>query len=328
MDLPIALVDLTDGTIVSISPPWLDHLGVHADLVLGRPAVDLVRSELGKRGAAQALASLRDGAVNLYVARRELNAPAGASPMTTVWARSFQVARRNLAFVQAASAAEDLVSPITKHFGYEPATMAIGIVDPDLTITALSPDITRLLGVKPHDLVGSGLPSVVRRRDVTPLADANDQANGATVGVRIHLRNKSGHWVELSCLVTSLAGNPDRCIVLTHAPDADASTSRAAELEHHLWSIAAIVETSGVLQRVGPVRDLTSLPHANNLSTRQWEILARLVRGERVPTIASDLHLSQSTIRQHLSTIFKRFGVHSQPELLRRIDGNLESPSV
>jgi two-component system nitrate/nitrite response regulator NarL len=52
------------------------------------------------------------------------------------------------------------------------------------------------------------------------------------------------------------------------------------------------------------------------LTVRQWEILTRLLRGERVPTIASELFVSQSTVRNHLSAIFERFGVHSQPELL------------
>jgi DNA-binding NarL/FixJ family response regulator len=67
---------------------------------------------------------------------------------------------------------------------------------------------------------------------------------------------------------------------------------------------------------------MTSLPQANSLTTRQWEILARLLRGERVPTIASDLHVSQSTVRHHLSAIFRRFRVHSQPELLRMFHAN------
>ena len=297
-----------------------------ADFVVGRPAIDLVRSESDKRGAAQALASLRDGAVNVYVARREFNAPSGSVPMTTVWVRSFEVGGRSLAFVQAAPASDDTVSPITKHFGPEPARMAIGTIDPDFTISALSSDITRLLGVSPRELEGNGLLSIVARRDVPRLLTAGDGPRGDAVCLPIHLRNKSHHWVRLCCMLTSLAGTPDRCIMLAPGPDADASMSRVAELEHHLWDIAAIVETSGVLQRVGPVGDMASLPQANSLTTRQWEILARLVRGERVPTIAADLHLSQSTIRHHLSAIFKRFGVHSQPELLRMFGANTHAP--
>jgi DNA-binding NarL/FixJ family response regulator len=55
------------------------------------------------------------------------------------------------------------------------------------------------------------------------------------------------------------------------------------------------------------------------LTTRQWEILTLLVQGKRVPTIARELYISPSTVRNHLSAMFKKFGVHSQPELLEAL---------
>jgi DNA-binding CsgD family transcriptional regulator len=314
----VGLVDLSDGTIASISNTWLDHLGLPAESVLGRPGVDLVRHD--KEAAAQALSLMRDGAIHAFVARGELNEPLRAEPMSTVWVRSFELGGRHLAFVQVAPGSDDTVSPIAKQLGLEPTKMAIGTIDQDFTITALSSDITRLLGVSPSDLVGRKLLSVVARRDVSTLLTAGAGDAEHTVALSIHLRNKAGDWVELCCVLTSLAGTPERYFVLAPEPDADASQSRLAELEHHLWSIAAIVDASGVLKRVGPLGDVTGLPQANSLTSRQWEILARILRGERVPTIASDLHVSQSTVRNHLSAIFKRFGVHSQAELIRAIE--------
>jgi DNA-binding NarL/FixJ family response regulator len=91
-----------------------------------------------------------------------------------------------------------------------------------------------------------------------------------------------------------------------------------SELERHLWRIAAEVEASGILLRMGSASSLALRRHpgAASLSPKQWEILRRIVGGERVPTIAQDLYVSQSTVRNHLSAIFDRFGVHSQVELL------------
>jgi DNA-binding NarL/FixJ family response regulator len=40
------------------------------------------------------------------------------------------------------------------------------------------------------------------------------------------------------------------------------------------------------------------------------------LQGERVPRIAEELFLSQSTVRNHLADMFKKMGVHSQEELL------------
>jgi diguanylate cyclase (GGDEF)-like protein/PAS domain S-box-containing protein len=63
--------------------------------------------------------------------------------------------------------------------------------------------------------------------------------------------------------------------------------------------------------------EVTTLAGAEKLSTRQLEVLGRLLAGERVPAIATALFLSPSTVRNHLSVIFQRLGVHSQQELIQ-----------
>ena len=59
-----------------------------------------------------------------------------------------------------------------------------------------------------------------------------------------------------------------------------------------------------------------SLFDAEQLSSRQIEILKRLLDGVRVPAIARELFLSQSTVRTHLSAIYRQLDVHSQEELI------------
>jgi len=49
------------------------------------------------------------------------------------------------------------------------------------------------------------------------------------------------------------------------------------------------------------------------------EILTRLVRGERTEDIAKALYLSPSTVRNHLTAIYKKVGVHSQVELVTKL---------
>ena len=65
-----------------------------------------------------------------------------------------------------------------------------------------------------------------------------------------------------------------------------------------------------------PRFDPYQLAGVSKLSDRQWDVLTLLLQGERVPRIAKSLFLSQSTVRNHLADIFKKFGVHSQEELL------------
>jgi DNA-binding NarL/FixJ family response regulator len=71
-----------------------------------------------------------------------------------------------------------------------------------------------------------------------------------------------------------------------------------------------------VLRVLGPTADAFRVPALSELSRRQWDVVSRLARGERVSTIATELYLSQSTVRNHLSAIFRKVGVHSQRELL------------
>jgi DNA-binding NarL/FixJ family response regulator len=131
-------------------------------------------------------------------------------------------------------------------------------------------------------------------------------------------------------VLTSLAGFRDCLfIVMPDTPELrpTAASTRAAQLKIHLQRIAAEVAASGVLTEYGPEPQLASLSQLQPLSARQWEILARLLRGERVPTIAKALYISQSTVRNHLAGIFSRFGVHSQPELLEVIRSTSEVSS-
>jgi DNA-binding NarL/FixJ family response regulator len=75
-----------------------------------------------------------------------------------------------------------------------------------------------------------------------------------------------------------------------------------------------------LLEMLQTVRDREvgegALSGVEQLSCRQIEIVKRLVGGERVPAIARELYLSPSTVRNHLSVIYQRLGVHSQEELL------------
>jgi DNA-binding CsgD family transcriptional regulator len=99
---------------------------------------------------------------------------------------------------------------------------------------------------------------------------------------------------------------------------------RVAELEGHLRRIAREIEAARVPIGVATTL-ITDVPGVADLSARQREIIARLLRGERVPTIAKGLYLSASTVRNHLSTIYRKVGVNSQIELLELLQNTHRS---
>jgi DNA-binding NarL/FixJ family response regulator len=70
------------------------------------------------------------------------------------------------------------------------------------------------------------------------------------------------------------------------------------------------------LEVLGDLDKIRTEVPVEKLSSRQCEILTRLIRGQRVRDIADSMYLSPSTVRNHLTAIYKKFGVHSQGELL------------
>jgi len=55
---------------------------------------------------------------------------------------------------------------------------------------------------------------------------------------------------------------------------------------------------------------------AELLTAREREIVTRLLDGDRVPAIARALYLGQSTVRNHLTAVFRKLNVSSQQELV------------
>jgi DNA-binding CsgD family transcriptional regulator len=102
----------------------------------------------------------------------------------------------------------------------------------------------------------------------------------------------------------------------------DARTGRRlAELEQRIRRIAQEVDATGVVSPRGGAR-AEEVPELDDITARQGEILARLLRGDRVPTISREMHLASSTVRNHLTTLYRKVGVHSQVQLIERMNAS------
>jgi DNA-binding CsgD family transcriptional regulator len=106
-----------------------------------------------------------------------------------------------------------------------------------------------------------------------------------------------------------LLARDDACLLV----DDEHLERMVCRLQEALQNITREVEAAGVTV-------MSQLPDStqealSTLSSRQHEVAARLLRGERVATIARTMHLSPSTVRNHLSVIYDRLGVRSQIEL-------------
>jgi DNA-binding NarL/FixJ family response regulator len=82
------------------------------------------------------------------------------------------------------------------------------------------------------------------------------------------------------------------------------------------WVSTATSGTTGVDASASRSNGESTFAVLDRLPARQREIVAALLLGQRTSAIAASMFLSDSTVRSHLSAIFKAFGVHSQTELL------------
>lgn len=109
---------------------------------------------------------------------------------------------------------------------------------------------------------------------------------------------------------------PSSCLARVGSTECGVPRSkRVAELEDALAAARRLLgEALGTASDVLP-----QVPELELLSPREREIALLLVRNRRVPTIARELYLSQSTVRNHLSRIYRKFGVSSQVQLIERL---------
>ena len=94
----------------------------------------------------------------------------------------------------------------------------------------------------------------------------------------------------------------------------------AVDVRSTLHRIALELESISLSAAVGGVTALPlHHPELQDLSPRESEVLALLVGGDRVPAIATRLHISPHTVRNHLKSMFRKLDVGTQSELIDRV---------
>jgi DNA-binding CsgD family transcriptional regulator len=120
----------------------------------------------------------------------------------------------------------------------------------------------------------------------------------------------------VSLRVVTRDANQPYAIALFSNPGAPELSGAAPTIETLLGPMREPRRGDG--RRADRLRDYP-VPGLEDLTDRQREILTRLLDGDRVVTMSRGMHLSASTIRNHLATLYRKVGVHSQAELIERL---------
>jgi DNA-binding CsgD family transcriptional regulator len=304
---PRVAFDVGDLAIVGANQAASELFRMPPDSWLGLPGPDLVVPEERSNGEA-ALRLVASRAIEGYRAARRFRRADGTEFGGTVWARSDPESR----FVLATIEPEDAGVPWDATEGGS-VTIAGVLTDHDWIVELVSSDIDKILGLRPEEFRGSSLLGMLQPAEVPTfmLSVSRVAADGGGATLRTHMRGAGGRYVDtLSMVVTMCQHSPPR-LGLALAPPAARGLDAPSAFGHEIT-----VRGGEVL---GGMDQFRLHPSCKAFSTRQWEILTRLVRGERTEDIARALYLSPSTVRNHLTAIYKKVGVHSQVELVTKL---------
>jgi DNA-binding CsgD family transcriptional regulator len=180
-----------------------------------------------------------------------------------------------------------------------------------------------LIGYSPGELLGQPIVDFVHEANVPDLLDAFEEASSSHQGASraVAVRVKGGDVLPCEAVIVALFPEPSSAFAFIPEGTELLPTSATAQQRlirrfgGGLWDPATARLTGEPLGKV-------------QLTTREMEIVRLLVLGDRVRSISQRLFLSQSTVRSHLSTIFSKFGVRSQSELLDLLrSGDLDGPN-
>jgi DNA-binding CsgD family transcriptional regulator len=317
LDLSVALVSTTNYVIVAATEAFLEAVGRDASDVIERPTFDLFfpSEESSVRAALDALSK---GKIEFYRTHRLLVEPQGEPRKASIWVHVINFGHDRFALCELTTD-DAMDSELVKYAGQPAPAMAFGITDDHGVVTSVSDDIHDVIGVNASDFIGKPLLRSPDMSNAWRLLDATPSQTGRNcISMRLDSMG-SPTCPHVRCILTSFAKSSNYGFILIPETELTSTPTndRVADLEKSLWKIATEVQASGIFEHLWSFPDADRFPQLNTLSSRQWEVLSRLLRGQRVSTIAEALFVSESTVRNSLSTIFHKFGVHSQAELLK-----------
>jgi len=299
-DVPVVAIDLDSWTVVDANDSYAALVEVDLPSLRGARIRDVLEPA-DRQYLESALALVGTGAMLGYQAARHFH-----DREATYWVRRIGIEDRIVLLSVTPADGATFPWPLTN----TDIKIALAVTDHDWAIEHVSSDIEDLLGDPPERYIGSPVLALIQPADAQDFLLATgqiaDDRGGATL--RLHLRTAKGQWKIAACLVVAMCRHsPPRLGLalgaITEDNMADCPNQVTALGQHALDSMD---------------RFWTHVPKGT-FSTRQWEVLTLLVQGERVQTIADKLFLSPSTVRNHLTAIYRKFGVHSQAELLAKL---------
>lgn len=305
--LPVAVIELPDKVVRAISPSALEVIGNDRS-VIGHTVEELAADE-----PTGAFDLLRSGRLAGYETTRVFVGADGERPVR-VWVRALTDESPVRLALTVLSRTDELQAGLRT---LDPQALAegavIGTADKLLVVDRISADVERLLGYRPDEVLQTPLLRYVdgEQAGALLLAIAEATTSRRGTGVLSTARHADGRPVPVAIMIVPLSPAPSFAFALSQADAGGQDEGASRQLLQRVAQIVDCTEMSrDIAQRCRPV------PGLERLTTRELHIVGRLLTGDRVPAIAASLYLSQSTVRNHLSSVFAKLRVSSQQQLI------------
>jgi len=326
---PLAAVELPSGRFLAVNLPLAKALGSTVDALTGSSSLDqLAAAE--RHSAELGFQALADGHLTGYQAIRTRDSPGNPGQAFSVWVNAVEVGGTRVGLISVTAAAGPdgelpaLPSPTMRELG----DVVLGTVDGAWRIDRISQDVTAFLGVTPEQCVGVPVLGAIHPSDAPGfLAGVEHARRGErSVSLVVRLSAREPQWREVSAVfaVVSPEVPPLMAFALIRGGSGTgtaADPTRESRLQAHMLRIADELQAAGLLPRLQQLPTLSGNPRLGLLTSREWAVLTRLLEGQRAAGIASDLVVSQSTVRNHLSSIYAKLRVDGQVDLIRTLRG-------
>lgn len=322
--LPVMLLKATERRVVEASEVLASLLRTSREDLLGRDIADFI---VNPTPAQSSLALVAAGAIDGYRRRHRIYKRADGTlfPVdvwVTVWTGS--PCPHAIAVIRPSDVSELDQCRSARQPRHDPL-LAVGTVDGEWRLDRVSAELEQLLGYRPDAAVGKPVLAALHPEDVPGfLLGLRHAAEGETsVTLALRLRQASGAWCLCRAVLSPLAPPGPTAFSFSLSP-VPIPSPEGAEPERgtDMLRVFGREVVAGMFASAwSALPTAQELPAVGRLSSREVEIVARLLAGDRVPLIARSLFLSQSTVRNHLTSVYRKLDVSSQQELLTALHG-------
>jgi DNA-binding CsgD family transcriptional regulator/PAS domain-containing protein len=327
-EAPLAAVELPSGRFLAVNTALAKVLGSTVDALTGSSSLgQLPPAE--RHSAELGFLALAEGDLTGYQAIRRLASSGSAGQAFSVWVNAVDVnsTRVGLASVTPATDRDSEPGPLPPLRGLrELGDVVLGTVDGAWRIDRISQDVTALLGITPDECVGVPVLGAIHPSDAPAFLAAVEHARRGERAVTLILRlsAKAPQWCAVSAVFAAVSQNVPPSLAFALIPGSSGAGSapdgtREARLEAHMLRIADELHAAGLLPKLGQLPASSGNARLGLLTSREWAVLTRLLDGQRAAAIADDLAVSQSTVRNHLSSIYAKLRVKGQVDLIRTL---------